>query len=120
MPNRLNLTVYLKGEPINYVFNDALDIKDIAITSFATGSPPVPIPKGVYSTYASDGDIFTIEDKNFMSLKDLLANAMGQRDVTFTNSADGETMQIVYVNNDRVVTLYVGETLAALYTLIHP
>ena len=46
-----------------------------------------------------------------------MANALGSVYMTFNTSADGETTQIVAVENERCVILCVGPTLGALFTL---
>jgi hypothetical protein len=115
----INVEGSLTGEPIVLTFPVPLDINEIRMSSFTTSSPPVPL-SGTFSirarknlqtlaTYTATG--------HFMTLQDVLANAMGKAKVTITNHDDYKVVTYE-LENGKLADLDVDPRLGALYGTI--
>ncbi len=112
----INLDGNLTGQPVRFTFPKALDIKNIRLAAFTTSSPAVPISDTFQIKATREG--LDLEDftatGHFMTIEDVLANAMGKRNVTLINR--GSFQLITYLHTDNMIAdLEVDQGLGSLH-----
>jgi hypothetical protein len=114
----LNLTGFLHADTVVFSFPDALHIDKVALVSFTTSSKPVPFT-GAFRFVVYRGlqvlETANSDDKSYMTLVDILANAFGKRDLTIATRDDG-LRNITYVHSDGLLAnIGVDAELASAY-----